>query len=335
MRKQNHSYRWWWITVLLATAALVLLPQVVGLFSLLQMSVICILAMLGLSQGFMWGFIGILSFGQTAFFGLGGYTYAVTALNTHATTFALIVAILVPALFAALVGYFMIYGRISDVYLGVITLVVTLILEKVVRATSGGQYVIGTVRLGGQNGIPTVPPLGAPWNASVTLGLAGVYYMSVICLGVVYVGFTLLLRSKFGRVMVGIRENERRSELLGYDSRVYKLVAFVLAGAIAGFSGALYGIWGNFVSPEMFSLAQSAQILIWVIVGGRTTLMGPIIGCALVQYLTAALGTAAVGQVTVVLGAILMIAVVLFRQGLVPSLSQLGGWLWRTAGSRR
>ena len=212
MRKSDHSQRWWWAGVLVATAVLLLLPQVVGLFSLLQISVICILAMLGLSQGFMWGFIGILSFGQTAFFGLGGYTYAVTALNTHATGSALIAAILLPALFAALVGYFMIYGRISDVYLGVITLVVTLILEKVVRATSGSQYVIGSVRIGGQNGIPTVPPLAAPWDASITLGLPGVFYLSVICLVVVYVGLKLLLGSKFGRIMVGIRENERSEE---------------------------------------------------------------------------------------------------------------------------
>jgi len=332
---RRENLRWWWAGVLLATVALLLLPQVVGLFTLLQVSVICILSLLGLSQGFMWGFIGILSFGQTAFFGLGGYTYAITALNTHATTTALVAAILLPALFAALVGYFMIFGRISDVYLGVITLVVTLILEKVMRATSGGQYVIGSVRLGGQNGIPTVPPLTVPWSANATLDLAGVFYLSVVCLVAIYVGLSLLLRSRFGRVMVGIRENEQRSELLGYDSRVYKLIVFVLAGAIAGLSGALYGVWGNFVSPEMFSLGQSAQILIWVIVGGRNTLLGPIVGCALVQYLTAALGTAAVGQVTVVLGAILMLAVVLFRQGLVPTLAHWSGQLWRAAWSWR
>jgi ABC-type branched-subunit amino acid transport system permease subunit len=222
----------------------------------------------------------------------------------------------------------MIYGRIGDVYLSVITLVVTLIFEKAVRATSGDQYVIGHVRLNGQNGIPTVPSLALPWDAETTLDLTGVYYLAAVCLVALYVGLSLLLRHRVGRVLVGIRENEQRAQLLGYDSRVYKLFAFVLSGAIAGFSGALYGIWGNFVSPEMFSLGQSAQILIWVIVGGRTTLLGPIVGCAVIQYLTSALGTAAVGQVTIVLGLILMLAVVLFNEGLIPTIGALAGRLF-------
>jgi len=196
---------------------------------------------------------------------------------------------------------------------------VTLILEKTMRATSSDEYVIGSVRLGGQNGIPTVPPLNVPFTADGTLGLTGVYFLSGICLLAIYVGLALALRHRWGRVLVAIRENERRAELLGYDSRIYKLWAFVVAGMIAGFAGALYGIWGNFVSPEMFSLGQSAQILIWVIVGGRTILAGPIVGCAVIQYLTAALGTAAVGQVTLVLGVILMLAVVLFREGVLPA----------------
>jgi branched-chain amino acid transport system permease protein len=327
LRDRTAAWRWW-LAVGVALAALLLLPEVVEEFSLLQLSVIAILAMLGLSEGFLWGFVGILSFGQTAFFGLGGYTFAVAALNLETTSLPLVMAVALPALFALILGYFMIYGRIGDVYLSVITLVVTLIFEKAVRATSGDQYVIGHVRLNGQNGIPTVPSLALPWDAETTLDLTGVYYLAAVCLVAIYVGLRLLLRHRVGRVLVGIRENEQRAQLLGYDSRAYKLFAFVLAGAIAGFSGALYGIWGNFVSPEMFSLGQSAQILIWVIVGGRTTLLGPIVGCAVIQYLTSALGTAAVGQVTIVLGLILMLAVVLFNEGLIPTIGALAGRLF-------
>ncbi len=296
------------------------MPAVVSDYALLQLSVIAILSLLGLGEGFLWGFVGILSFGQTAFFGLGGYTYAIGALNLDQTSLPLLAAIVLPAIFAAVVGYFVIYGRIGDVYLSVITLVVTLILEKTMRATSGDQYVIGSVRLGGQNGIPTVPSLNVPWSADATFDLAGVFYLSIACLAVIYVGLALLLRHRWGRVLVAIRENEQRAALLGYDGRIYKLSAFVFAGAISGLAGALYAVWGNFVSPEMFSLGQSAQILIWVIVGGRTTLAGPIIGCAIIQYLTAALGTAAVGQVTVVLGLILMVAVLVFKEGILPGL---------------
>lgn len=308
----------WWIAVAIVLAIVLALPGLVSQFALLQISVIAILSLLGLSEGFLWGFAGILSFGQTAFFGLGGYVYALAALNLNRTDLPLLGAILLPAILAALVGYFMIYGRIGDVYLSVITLVITLIFEKAVRATSGDQFVIGDVRIGGQNGIPSVPSLALPWGPDTTIGLTGVFFLSVICLALVYVGLQVLLQRRWGRILVSIRESDARAQLLGYDTRAYKLQAFVVAGAIAGFSGALYGVWGNFVAPEMFSLGQSAQILIWVIIGGRTNLVGPIIGCAVIQYLTAALGTAAVGQVTVVLGLILMIAVLIFPQGILP-----------------
>jgi branched-chain amino acid transport system permease protein len=222
-------------------------------------------------------------------------------------------------------GYFMIYGRISDVYLSVITLVVTLIFEKGIRSTSGDQYVIGTVRLNGQNGIPTVPSLQLPWDPGQELDTTGNFYLFSALLLLVYVGLRLLLATPFGRVLVGIRENERRIELLGYDSRRYKLAAFVLAGGVAGLSGVLYGLWGNFVAPEMFNLNQAAQVVIWVIVGGRATLIGPIVGTAVIQYATAWLGTQGVGQVSLLLGLVLMVFVLVFQAGLLPSLGLLLG----------
>ena len=99
-----------------------------------------------------------------------------------------------------------------------------------------------------------------------------------------------MLASRFGRIIVGIRENERRAELLGYDPRAYKLATFTIGAALAGYAGCLFANWGAFVSPTIFGLAQSAQIIIWVIVGGRGTLIGPILGCVGIQWLTAALG---------------------------------------------
>src|SRR5882724_12600655 len=230
----------WWLVVAAAFIALMALPSFLNIAQQFNISIVLILALLALSMSFLWGYAGILSFGQTAFFGLGGYGFAVLALNLGETTFSLFAAILLAMLFAAVLGYFMIYGRISDIYLSVITLVVTLIFEKGIRATSGDRFVIGSVRLNGQNGIPTVPSLQVPWSGQ-ELATDGVFRLAVILLILVYVGLRLLLTSHFGRVLVGIRENERRIELLGYDSRRYKLVAFVLAGGIAGLAGALYG----------------------------------------------------------------------------------------------
>jgi ABC-type branched-subunit amino acid transport system permease subunit len=170
-----------------------------------------------------------------------------------------------------------------------------------------------------------VPSLQLPWDPAQELDTTGNFYLFAALLLLVYVGLRLLLATPFGRVLVGIRENQRRTELLGYDSRRYKLAAFVLAGGVAGLSGVLYGLWGNFVAPEMFNLNQAAQVVIWVIVGGRATLIGPIVGTAVIQYATAWLGTQGVGQVSLLLGLVLMVFVLVFQAGLLPSLGLLLG----------
>ena len=321
----------WWAAVVAGVLLMLAVPVFGDMAMQLDLSLVLILALLAISMGFLWGYVGILSFGQTIFFGLGGYTYAIVSLNTDMAGLGFIMAIIVPMLFALLLGYFMIFGRISDIYLSVITLVVTLIFEKGVRATSGPEYVIGSVRLNGQNGIPGLPGLPVQIGPLDLQAIDGIFYMALFFLVLVYVGVRLFLTSTTGRVMVGLRENESRMELLGYDSRMYKLLAFVIAGGIAGLAGGLYALWGSFVGPEMFGLNQAAMVVIWVIVGGRATLLGPIIGTLLIQYLTTWLGTVGVGQVTLVLGFILIVCVLLFPQGLVPTIRNLLG---RTSRSK-
>jgi len=310
---------WWWASVVLVTIVLMVLPSYLRISQINGISKLFPLGLLAVSMGFMWGFAGMLSFGQTAFFGLGGYVYAVLALYSGHTGWPLAVAIVLPMLFALLLGYFMIYGRISDIYFSVVTLVVTLILEKAIRSTSGDQYTVLGVRLNGQNGIPTVPSLQIPIEFKTELH--AIFYLAAGLLVLVYVGLRLLLTTKFGRALGGIRENPRRMELLGYDVRRYRLGVFVLCSGIAALAGVLRAVWGNYVGPQMFDLNQAGQVVIWVIVGGRSTLLGPIVGAAGVQYLAAWLGTQAVGQISLILGLLLMLTVLLFSQGLVPSVA--------------
>ena len=293
-------------------------PFVFDLATTLDWTLIFILGILALSMSFLWGYVGIISFGQTAFFGLGGYTFAVISLNGIDPFFALLAAILVPLLFSLIFGYFMIYGRISDIYLSVMTLVLTVVLDKAIRATAG--ITIGNVGLNGQNGIPGVPWLSIPGQPSASFGIEGNFYLAGLLLVATYWGLRSVLASDFGRVLVGIRENERRVELLGYDSRRYKLAVFALCGGLAGLSGGLFATWGNFVSPEMFHLRQAAEIIIWVIVGGKNTLLGPVIGVGLVQTLTKWLGTQSVGQVNLILGIVLIFSVLAFKEGILPAL---------------
>ncbi len=323
---------------------LILTPRFVELDAVLELTIYMIMAILALSLALIWGYGGILCFGQSAFFGLGAYTYAIAMFNIGESTVPLLLAIALPAAFAALLGYFMFYGRISDVYLGVITLTVTLILFNSVNSTAGPEFHIGTARLGGFNGIPGIPPLNIPGNKAAVIDLEGMFYLATAALLATYFGLRLLLASRFGRIIVGIRENERRAELLGYDPRAYKLATFTIGGALAGFAGCLFANWGNFVSPTIFGLAQSAQIIIWVIVGGRGTLIGPIVGCIGIQWLTTALGanqpsgsdwwTKLLANAPFILGVILIAFVLLVPKGLVPTLGDWGQSLLRSRGRR-
>ena len=302
-------------------------PMVAEPFDLLQLTVFAAMCILALSLGVVWGYGGILCFGQSAFYGLGAYAYAVTAVNLGESTVAVVVAIVLPAAFAALLGYFMFYGRLSDVYLGVITLSVTLIFFNLVNSTAGDAYRIGKARLNGFNGMPSLPTLNVPGDPGRLLDPTETFYLVMALLILVYLGLHALLATRFGRVVVAIRENETRCELLGYDVRLHKLLIFTVGGAIAGLAGALFANWGAFVSPNVFSLVMTSQIIIWVIVGGLGTLVGPIIGCVIMQYLATRLGTQQLANTSLIFGAIFLAFVLLVPRGLVPSLAWLGGRL--------
>ena len=128
---------------------------------------------------------------------------------------------------------------------------------------------------------------------------------------------------------MAIRENEQRVEFLGYDARLHKLIAFAISGGLAGLAGCLFASWGNYVSPTAFSVVQSAQIIIWMMVGGVGTLLGPVIGCFAISWLTAALGTQQVISANVALGAILLFFVLLVPRGIAPMTeAALGGKQW-------
>ena len=317
------------VAIILVTAFLIwVMPMIIGTYTL---TVLIIYGMLGLSLGLIWGFGGVLCFGQAAFFGLGAYTYAIAAINIGESTIPMILAVLVPAIFAALLGAMMFYGRLTDVYLGVITLVVTLILFKFINSTAGPQYVIGKARMGGFNGIPGFQTLNVPGYPDAYIWGDSYFYACAVLLGLVFFLVSALLRSSFGRIAVGIRENETRMSLMGYDVRARKTAMFALGAAIAGLAGALFANWGEIVTPNLFSLAQSAEIIIWCIVGGLGTRLGPILGAAGLAYLKFLLGQQAVIDNTLITGLILVLFVLFLPKGIVPALARL----WNVSFGRR
>jgi urea transport system permease protein len=318
------------LIVLVAAIAIVALPLAASTYTL---TLLACYAMLALSLGFVWGYAGILCFGQAAFFGLGAYAFAITAINTDSPWLAFFASIVVPALVAAALGAMMFYGRLSDVYMAVVTLVFTLILFKFMNTTAGEAYVIGKARLGGYNGIPGFPTLTLPWNAAEYIYGDRLYYFAALLLLLAYIFLRLILRSAFGRTLVGIRENELRAELMGYDVRLLKTAAFAIGGAVAGLSGCLYANWAEIITPNMFSLIQSSEIIIWVIVGGSGTLVGPMIGAGALAALKIALGKNPYLDNFLVMGIVLILAVLLLPRGLMPVLET--AWKKMASGAAR
>jgi branched-chain amino acid transport system permease protein len=319
-----------WIWAAIALAFALIGPQVLALFTIINLTTAIALAILALSLALIWGYGGILCFGQVAFFGLGAYAYTIAAVNFGGTTWAILLAVLVASAVAAALGYFMFYGRLSDVYLGVITLTFTLILFSVMRRTSGPEYKIGDALLGGFNGISS-PPINLPWDTSFKLFPEQVFYVAMAALILCYLFTAWLVNTHFGRVCVAIRENETRAELLGYDTRAYKLGIFTIGAGIAAVGGVLFCNGVGRVTPDVFGLYNAALVIIWVIVGGRGTLAGPIIASFALFYLTSFLGGQSVLNASLVLGVILIAFVLAVPQGIAPTIL---GW-WRSGRKGR
>ncbi|MDS9468485.1 hypothetical protein RGQ15_13000 [Paracoccus sp. MBLB3053] len=309
------------ITGLAGLGALVLIAQLAAFHTMLNMTTWMVMAIFTLSLCLTWGIGGILCFGQGAFLGLGAYAYAIAAINFGDTGFAVLIGLAVPTLFAAALGYFLFYGRLSDVYLGVITLTVTLILFKFINATGGDAWKVGTARLGGFNGIPATPFLENPLTGA-PFAPEAMYWIVGISLIATYGLVRFFAISRLGRAVIAVRENEMRAELLGYNARRLKLVVWTTGAALAGLAGVFFA---NvvFVSPTLFSLATSAQVLIWVVVGGVGYFIGPVIACIALQMLTAWLGKTGAVDPNIALGALLIVMVLVLPNGLQPIASRL------------
>ncbi|QOG22630.1 MULTISPECIES: branched-chain amino acid ABC transporter permease [Bradyrhizobium] len=286
---------------------------------------------IALSLCVIWGYGGSLSFGQTAFFGIAGYGYGVLTINFGSaygfTLLALVIAVAIAALFAVLLGYFMFFGRIAGVFLGIVTLAVTLMLERFMAQTAGPEWHIGSARLNGFNGMSAMPPLTIPWPGEPIVLFAdiGLYYLVLCLLVFVYLALRVLMNSSFGNVIVAIRENPERAEMLGYDIRKYQLITFVIGAALAGLSGVLYTVWGQYITPSSMGMTAAALPLIWVAVGGRSDLTSTVIGTLVVLAAFQALTIYGSQYALVFMGVLLVLTVLIAPNGLVLGVMNLLG----------
>jgi branched-chain amino acid transport system ATP-binding protein/branched-chain amino acid transport system permease protein len=311
-----------WLPELSMVIALAILPFVFDrwLGSVDLFTRVLIWGVFGLGFDLLFGRTGLLSFGQAAFYGTGGFVtaYLLTSADLDNVWLAMAAGVAAAAVFSVLVGLLAL--RRVGIYFAMITLAfgeLSYFLENSPLAKLTG----------GENGLPGVP---AP-----TIALGGFHYSFAgswpsyqLVAGFFFIGFVLarcVLLSPVGAVLTAIRQNPQRTAALGHDVRAYKLAVFVLAAAYAGCGGALLGIFQSYMPPDAFALETSGQLVIQTVIGGAGTLIGPAVGAAIWLTLRDLLQTVpAIGDLwKFILGFLFVLLVTFMPNGVIGTIMRL------------
>lgn len=279
---------------------------------------ILILGLFGIGMDLIFGYTGMLSFGQAAFYGTGGFVtaYLLSTGMLHNTLGALALGTIAAACCGMIIGYLCL--RQSGVYFAMLTLA----FGEVFYFLENSPLAKWT---GGENGLPGLPkpiiPLGFT-TLHVQSNLALYYFVAVLF----FVGYWVarrIVRSPMGAVLRAILENPARAAAVGHNVPKYKLAVFTIAAAYAGIAGGLLGIFQGYMPPDAFSIDQSGEIIIMTIIGGAGTLIGPLVGAGLWSYLREALqnlhGVGAFWKL--ILGLLFIVLVTLFRRGITGGIT--------------
>lgn len=269
----------------------------------------------------LWGCAGVLSFGQTAFFGIGGYTYGILSANwgPSFTLLALGAAVAGAALCAAAIGYFLFYGGVSGVFVGIVTLAISLALEAFLAQTAGPEWTIGKAMLGGFNGMTDALPLSLPWQGDAALDGHALFFCVFASVIVVYLLLRILLNSRFGDALSAIRNNPVRAATLGIDVPFNLLLAFALAGMLAGLSGALYTAWGQYITPDSMGLNAAVLPIVLLAVSGRKDLSAVTMGSLAILVISQQLSVYGSQYALVAQSVVLIASIFLFPDGMLLS----------------
>lgn len=307
-------------------------------FSLNRFGKFLAFAILALGLDLIWGYTGILSLGQGVFFGLGAYCMSMHMMLTigkesvygsdlpdfmvwnqvkelpffwkpfFSFPAAVLGAILVPMLFALIFGFFAFRSRIKGVYFAIITQALALVAWLVFNRND--------TNLGGTNGLTDFKQvLGYRLSEPGTQRV--LYILTVLCLGASYLLCQWIIRSRAGRVLVAVRDSEKRVVFSGYTPANYKLFVFVVAAALAGLAGMLYAPQVGIITPAQIGVLPSLEMVIWVAVGGRASLAGAVIGAVSVNYGRSVLTNYFPELWPFILGGLFVLVVLLFPDGLI------------------
>ena len=302
----------YWIGFCVVMALLIVAPFVLPVFWAKFLTEILIWGLLAMSSDLLIGYTGMVSFGHSAFFGLGMYGAAAALLMVHPGNVWLAIAFgLIGAAGAALfVAYFS--TRLRDIYFAITTLIFSQIFYVIIFTW--------TPVTGGENGlIFTRPHLTFPflYNARFTSTTMHWFVLAVVTAS--YLILRRVTQSPFGMVLQSIRENEARTRAIGYPVERYKIVAVMLSGLFAGLAGVLYAVQNQFAAPDFVFFITSGDTVIFNVLGGIGTLVGPIVGAAFFQFLREMLSQIFGDQFPylIPLGFIFIVMIIFLPQGLM------------------
>ena len=292
-------------------AAFALCAPFLGIYPVFMMKLLCF-AIFACAFNLLLGFSGMLSFGHAAFFGSSAYVtgWLATAHGWGAVS-ATVGGIFVAAILGLVVGVIAIRRR------GIYFAMITLALAQLVYFVC-----LEAPFTGGENGLQGVPR-GSLFEILQLKSDVVMYYLVVAAFFAVFVFIRRVVHSPFGQVLKAIRENEPRAVSLGYDINRYKLVAFVLSATLAGFAGSLRVLVLGIATLSDVQQANSGEVILMTLLGGTGTFFGPVIGAAIVVTLQEYLSDIVGGRVTVIIGAVFIACVLLFRRGIVGELAAL------------
>jgi branched-chain amino acid transport system permease protein len=308
----------------IVTAALVVAVVVAGpvldaagqSYWLIALTRALLLSVLAVSTNLAWGFTGIFTLGQAVFFGAGAYAAAL--LSTRADVTSLIVLGLASAgaglVAGLLIGGFLFFGRrrVGELYVGLVTLALTYAIERLANAWDA---------IGAGNGIPGLP-LPQFLGTEIETGLPFFWLSLIVLLAVLLIGW-LLLRSQFGLVMRAVRDDAERAEFLGYRRPFVQLAVFTGTAALGALAGGLYALEEGFASPSFLGVALSTQVLVYILLGGRGTLVGPVLGVLVLEVGGQRVQESLPTEWPIIVGAMLLLVIMFLPRGLMDLRARL------------
>ena len=287
-------------------AALALFPLGAGPYPVKLLQEILIWGIFAMSLDLLMGYAGMVSFGHSAFFGVGGYVAALALARSPGLASALVLPAVAAGLAALVIGFFSI--RVGGVYF----IMLTLAFSQMFHA-----YTFQVSWLGAEDGLVGIPRPAVPGLALASLGGFHAYLLVLVVLTALVLW--RVVHSPFGHVLRGIHENEARMRAVGYAVDRYKLAAFVIAGVVAGVAGSLYTQFNGSITPDAFFWKTSGEALLMVIIGGTGTLGGAMLGAAAFILLQSLVSTYT-ERWMLILGATFILFVLFVPGGLVGAL---------------